>query len=102
MKKDTSYHDFVVYDLMANLPNISSRPMMGEWIIYSDNTPFALISGGELHLKSKEKKENWTQFQYEKSENKIVKLCYWRVPDEIIDEQGRFESEAQEMLKKLQ
>ncbi len=101
MKKDTTYHDFVIYDLMANFPNITSRPMMGGWIIYSDKKPFGLISNGELYLKSKTQKENWIQFQYEKSKNKIVKLCYWKIPEEIIENQYEFENAVESVLKDL-
>jgi hypothetical protein len=38
MKKDTSFHDFVIYDLMNRLSGISSRPMMSGWCIYFNKT----------------------------------------------------------------
>ena len=53
MKKDASFHDFVVYDLMNRLPNITSRPMMSGWCIYSDKIPFAAIIGNQLFFKVK-------------------------------------------------
>ena len=92
MKKDTSFHDFVVYDLMNRLQNITSRRMMSGWCIYSDKIPFAAIIGNQLFfkVKSEEVKEELkslgsTQFKYKKKGGKNVKMSYWSVPEEAID-----------------
>ncbi len=93
MKKDTSYHDFVVYDLMNKLPNITSRPMMSGWCIYSENIPFGAIIGNQLYLKGKREFANklaslgWKKFEYKKTSGKTVHMNYWQVPDELIDDQ---------------
>lgn len=78
MKKDASFHDFVVYDLMNKFSDISSKTMMSEWCIYSNKIPFAAIIGNELFFKikdneMKEKMKNLgsKQFKYKK---KIKKL----------------------------
>ena len=108
MKKDTSYHDFVVYDLMNRLPNISSRSMMSGWCIYSDKVPFASIIGNQVYFKAKgdmaSKLESlgWTKFCYKKSNNKTVSMNYWLVPDELIDNQELFEETAREVLEYLE
>lgn len=104
MKKDTSYHDFIVYDLMIRLPEISSRPMMSGWCIYSDKVPFAAIIGNQLYLKAKGEIADklaslgWKKFNYEKSNGKTVHMSYWQVPDELIDNQELFEEIAKEVL----
>ena len=104
MKKDTSYHDFIVYDLMIRLPEISSRPMMSGWCIYSDKVPFAAIIGNKLYLKAKGEIADklsalgWQKFNYEKSNGKTVQMNYWQVPDELIDNQELFEEIANEVL----
>ena len=104
MKKDTSYHDFIVYDLMIRLPEISSRPMMSGWCIYSDKVPFAAIIGNQLYLKAKGEIADklatlgWKKFNYEKSNGKTVHMNYWQVPDELIDNQELFEEIAREVL----
>ncbi len=96
MKKDTTYHDFVLYDLMAIIPNISSRPMMSGWCIYSENVPFAAIIGNQLYLKAKGKMAedlsmlDWKKFTYERSNGKVTSMNYWRVPDVLIDDQSQF------------
>ncbi|MFA7000105.1 MAG: TfoX/Sxy family protein [Candidatus Paceibacterota bacterium] len=104
MKKDTSFHDYIVYDLMNRLSNISSRPMMSGWCIYSDGVPFASIIGNQLYLKAKgemaEKLASlgWTKFNYKKSDDKVVSMNYWLVPDELIDDPESFEEIAKEVL----
>jgi len=104
MKKDTSYHDFIVYDLMNRFPDISSRPMMSGWCIYSNKIPFAAIIGNQLYLKAKGEMANklaslgWTKFNYEKTSGKTVHMNYWQVPDELIDNQGSFEEIARKVL----
>lgn len=103
MKKDISYHDFVVYDLLSRIPDISSRPMMSGWSIYSNVIPFAAIIGNQLYLKAKGEMADklasygWTKFQYEKSTGKTVSMNYWLVPDEIFDDQEQLD----EMIGKI-
>ncbi len=93
MKKDVSYHDFVVYDLLARVPEVSSRPMMSGWCIYSNKVPFAAIIGNRLYLKAtRERAERlaahgWQKFEYAKSGGKKVHMNYWLVPDELFDNQ---------------
>lgn len=104
MKKDVSYHDFVVYDLLSRIPDISSRPMMSGWCIYSNSVPFAAIIGNQLYLKAKGEvadklaSQGWEKFEYEKSNGKTVSMNYWLVPDEILDDQEQLGEIAVEVL----
>jgi len=104
MKKDTSFHDYVVYDLMNRLFDISSRPMMSGWCIYSDKVSFAAIIGNQLYLKAKGEIADklaslgWTKFHYEKSKGKVVSMNYWLVPDDLIDSPELFEEVAREVI----
>lgn len=107
MKKSISYHDFIVYDLMNRLPEISSRPMMSGWCIYSNRVPFSAIIENQLYLKVKGELADklaslgWTKFEYKKSDGKIVSMNYWKVPDELIDNQDQFEEISLEVLANL-
>jgi len=107
MKKDVSYHDFVVYDLMNRLVDISSRPMMSGWCIYSAGVPFAAIIGNQLYLKAKGEMADklaslgWTKFDYKKTDGKTIQMNYWQVPDELMDEQELLEEFSQEVLNYL-
>ena len=104
MKKDISYHDFVVYDLMARLPDVSSRPMMSGWCVYSEKIPFAVIIENQLYLKAKGEGADklaslgWIKFHYKKSSGKMVSMSYWLVPDELIDDRELFEEMVKELL----
>ena len=104
MKKDTSYHDFVVYDLMTNMSDITSRPMMSGWCIYSNKIPFAAIIDNQLYLKAKGEQASrlealgWTKFSYTKSNGKTFSMSYWLVPGELIDNQEKFMEVAREVL----
>ncbi|MFA6502822.1 MAG: TfoX/Sxy family protein [Candidatus Paceibacterota bacterium] len=104
MKKDSSYHDFVVYDLFSRVREVSSRPMMSGWCLYSSGVPFAAIIGNQLYLKAKGEvaetlaKRGWQKFQYEKSGGKTVHMNYWRVPDELFDDQELLTETVREVL----
>ncbi len=104
MKKDTPYHDFVVYDLMAKLPSITSRPMMSGWAIYTEGVVFAAIIGNQLYFKAKEGMAEylaslgWTKFNYEKKNGKVVSMSYWLVPEEMVDDQEAFDMMAFKLL----
>ena len=107
MKKDLSYHDFVVYDLMNKLPDISSRSMMGGWCIYSNKIPFAMIIKNQLYLKAKGDladklaQDGWTKFTYQKPGGKKFSMGYWLVPDELIDNQEKLIEIAEQLLNPL-
>lgn len=108
MKKDTSFHDFVVYDLMNRLSGISSRSMMSGWCIYSNKIRFAAIIGNELffkikddEMKDKMKKFGSIQFKYKKKDKKVVTMSYWSVPEEAIDNSDLFFDLANEVIKSV-
>lgn len=104
MKKNISYHDFVVYDLLNKIPDISSRPMMSGWCIYSEKVPFAAIIGNQLYLKVKGELADklvalgWTKFNYKKGTGKTVSMNYWQVPDELIDDQEKLNEIVLEVI----
>lgn len=94
MKKDSSFRDFVINDLFAEVPGITSRQMFGGWGIYKDGVFFSIISGGELYFKV----DSINQSDYEAldshpfvytREGKQISMSYWLVPEEIIEDQER-------------
>lgn len=107
MKKDISYHDFIIYDLMGKLPEIYSKPMMSGWCIYSEKIPFAAIIGNQVYLKAKgEISEKllllgWKKYNYQKSNGKTVQMNYLQVPDELIDNQEEFTKIVTEILNSI-
>lgn len=96
MKKDTSFHDFIVYDLLATIPAVTSRAMMGGWIIYAEGKTIALISENQLYLKAEGEQAallmslGWKKFTYVKKTGVAVTMKYYLVPEELIDNQEAF------------
>lgn len=94
MKKNSSFRDFVINDLFAEIPGITSRHMFGGWGIYKDGIFFAIISEGELYFKV----DGINQSDYEaldshpfaySREGKQISMSYWLVPEEITEDQER-------------
>ena len=105
--KNTSFHDFVIYDLMANLPEISSKRMMSGWCIYSRDIPIGAIIEDQLYFKAdgemadKLKSLGSEQFEYEKTNHKVIKMRYWSVPEDFVDDQDKFDELAYEVIDVL-
>lgn len=94
MKKDSSFRDFVIDDLFAEIPGIASRHMFGGWGIYKGGVFFAIISGGELYFKvDNENRVNYETadshpFKYSRG-GKQISMSYWLVPEEVIEDQEK-------------
>jgi len=92
MKKDNSFHDYVVYDLLADIPGVSSCAMFGGWGIYKYGIIFAIIIDGQLYFKvgdsnrSDYEKYESVPFVYAKENNKKITMPYMLLPEEIMEE----------------
>jgi TfoX/Sxy family transcriptional regulator of competence genes len=91
MTKDLSYHDFIIHDVLGDIPDISSRHMMSGWCIYKNKIPVGAIIDNQFYIKAKGKFAEelqgmgWEQFSYEKSDNKVITMSYHAVPEEYIE-----------------
>ena len=52
MKKDNSYTEYIVYDVLGHIDGISTRPMFSGTGVYLDGVIVAFVTGGELYFKS--------------------------------------------------
>jgi DNA transformation protein len=83
-----------ITDLLDPIEGITSRAMFGGYGIYKDGLIFAIIDDNELYLKGVGKAvivfENAgsEQFSYQGKKG-IVKMCYWKVPSDIIDDKEK-------------
>jgi DNA transformation protein and related proteins len=88
--RDTSFHDYVVHDVLGGLSGISSKMMFGGWGIYKEETIFGIIAESSLYFKVGEtnkddyKKLGSKPFVYEGA-GKPVTMSYWEVPAEILE-----------------
>ncbi len=93
--KDKSFHDYVVYDLLGDVPDITSKAMFGGWAIYKYGIIFGIIVAGELYFKvDKSNRPDFERmksrpFVYAKSNGKPITMSYWFVPEEIMEDKGR-------------
>jgi len=95
MPKDVSFHDYIVYDLIGDIPYITSRAMFGGWAIYKCGVIFGIIIDAQLYFKV----DNSNRFEYERAEShpfvytkgkgKPVTMSYWLVTEEIMDDKER-------------
>ena len=96
MSKDTTFHDYIVYDLLGDVPGISSRAMFGGFAVYKDGKIFAIIVGGELYLKGHKDTADFFlsrqshQFTYRKRDKKTYRMNYWFVPEEVYEDRESF------------
>ncbi len=95
MAKDKSFHDYVVFDLMGDIPGISSRAMFGGWAVYRDGVIFGIIVGQELYFKVDDKNRSVFEemgshpFVYSKKDGKTATMSYWLVGEEIIEDRDK-------------
>lgn len=79
-----------IKDLLEPVGNITCRPMFGGYGIYKDGIIFAIIDDYELYVKASTEvakifeKAGSEQFSYQGRKG-LVKMCYWKVPSDIID-----------------
>lgn len=91
MARDTAFHDFVLYDLFGTVPEISSRSMMSGWCIYVKGIPCGAIIENTVYLKAKGEfakelqAQGSEQFSYIKSDGKCIKMSYWSLLPDAVD-----------------
>jgi len=65
MKENTSYRDYIVYDVLGHIPGITFRSMFGGQGIYLNGAIIAIIAGAEVYFKAnKELKETYMENDY--------------------------------------
>ncbi len=93
--KSKNYCDYIVFDVLAEIPGIASRAMFGGFGIYKDGKIFAIIVDDELYFKVDDSNrsdfENFGShpFTYGKKDGKSATMSYWLVPEEIVEDRER-------------
>ena len=92
MARDTSFHDYVVHDVLGEVPGIMSRGMFGGWGIFKEGLMFGLITGGELYFKIDDENIGLFEsmdsypFRFLKKGGKEVTLSYWNVSESVMED----------------
>ncbi len=90
MPKDQAFNDYIVNDVLKDIPGITSKSMFGGWSLYLDGVIFGMIIDGELYFKvSEESKKDFDNrgsrpFTYQ-GKHKAVTMSYWTLPEEILE-----------------
>lgn len=92
----SSFHDFVVGDVLGHIPGIRSRKMFGGWGIYKEGKIFAIIADEALWFKVHEgnralfEKAGSRSFTY-RNRGKVYEMAYWSVPEAVINDRRKIE-----------
>lgn len=93
---DREFVDYVVEDLLGELPNIYRKKMFGSYGLYRGENFFAIITDGELYLKitASEKQKEFealgsSPFVYTREGKKVALKNYWLVPAEVLEDKEK-------------
>ena len=101
MKKDTSFVEYIMYDVLGHIEGLTSRGMFSGYGIYLDGAIIALIIDGELYfkvntaLKNKYIKKGYKTFQYDRN-GKTVELNYVNVTAKDLEDKDEMSRRAEE------
>lgn len=91
MKRNSEFHDYVVLDILGDIPSITSTAMFGGYGLYKEGKIFALIIDDELYFKAGEKTKNYFKakgsrpFTYKKKDGKTYTMNYWLVSEDVME-----------------
>ncbi len=89
-KLDTNFLEYIVYDVLLGIDDISYRPMFSSYGIYKDGIIFAIVSNNNIYFKvdetnqAKYEKHHSQPFVYYRK-NKKVSLSYWELPLSVLE-----------------
>ncbi len=91
-EKLVGFRDYVLNDLLGEMPGVNSRAMFGGYGIYQRGIIFAIIAEGRLYFKVGERnladyeKHGMYPFTYTRPNGKTYAMSYWLVPEEILED----------------
>lgn len=96
MSSSKSFNEYVVHDLLAHIPDITSRAMFGGYGLYKDGFIFAIIVEDELYFKvDKSNQPDYERYGSQpfvyQGKNKPMTMAYWKLPAEIMENPDKLE-----------
>ena len=85
---------YIVYDVLDESLNVTSRAMMGGYTLYSNGKVFAIVEGEQLWFKGSNELKEWylsrgsKKFSYRK-EGELQEMNYYLVPEEVIEDKDQ-------------
>lgn len=105
MPRNTSFHEYIVHDLLHDMSGVTSRQMFGGWGIYKNGVIFAIIIENELYTKVDEKNQpafkniGSSPFVYKRKDGKSATMSYWKIPEEIMEDREQFHELIQSSIE---
>ncbi len=100
-----SFHDFIVFDIFANIQQVTSRRMMGGWCIYVQSIPISIIVDDNWYIKTKDNtliqelvSHGSQKFEYTRKNGKIITMAYWVIPEDLLDQREYLETIIERVL----
>jgi len=93
-----------IIDILSPWADIICKPMFGGYGVYKNGQIFAIIADEEIYFKVDKvtqpdyEKLNAEQFIYD-GKNKPIKMSYWKVPLEILEDNIRLHESAEAAYK---
>ena len=90
--QSSSFADYVVNDLMADMEGVKARAMFGGHGIYKNGFFFALIADDELYYKVDDSNRKDFQargsepFKYAGKGKKVTVMSYWKLPPDVLED----------------
>jgi len=100
----SSFHDFVMGDVLGHISDLRSRKMFGGWGLYKEGKIFGIIAEGILYFKVHEgnrevfEKAGSKPFTYENRGKKYA-MSYWEVPEKVMNDRKKVEEWLQHSLE---
>ena len=94
------FPEYVVHDLLSDLPGMSYRAMFGGYGIYKDGLIIACIMDDELYLKVDDgnraafEQADSHPFVYVSPKGKTMPMSYWSVPADVVEDREQFKQWA--------
>lgn len=91
----TPFLMYVMYDVLDESLNITSRAMMGGYMLYSHGKVFAIVEDEQLWFKGSNELKEWyltrgsKKFSYRR-EGELQEMNYYLVPEEVIEDKEQF------------
>lgn len=92
-QSDQALHDYLMQDLLHDLPGITSKRMFGGYGIYQDGIIFAMIGFGKIMFKVGDSNrqayedKGMKQFVYTHPKSgKITPMPYYELPPDILED----------------
>lgn len=89
---DSSYAEYVAYDLLQQIGGVTYKKMFGGFGVYCDGVMFALIAYDELYFKVTDDNkaayidQQLEPFAYE-GKGKKISMSYYKPPTEVLENQ---------------